>query len=88
MPSSLRQVITAGEQLKITPQVARLFQRLDGCTLDNHYGPTEAHLATMWRLEGDAGSWPKLPPIGKPITNAQVYVLDDALEPVPVGVSG
>ena len=88
VPSSLRQVITAGEQLKITPHVARLFQRLDGCTLDNHYGPTETHLATMLRLEGDAGSWTKLPPIGKPITNAQVYVLDDALEPVPVGVTG
>ena len=88
IPSSLRQVITAGEQLKITPQVARLFQRLDGCTLDNHYGPTETHLATMWRLEGDAGSWPKLPPIGRPITNTQVYVLDDALGPVPIGVSG
>jgi non-ribosomal peptide synthetase component F len=49
VPSSLRQVITAGEQLKITPHVARLFQRLNGCTLDNHYGPTETHLATMWR---------------------------------------
>ena len=84
----MRQVITAGEQLKITPQVARFFQRLDGCTLDNHYGPTETHLATMWRLEGDAGSWTKLPPIGKPITSMQVYVLDDALEPVPVGVRG
>ena len=48
--SSLRQVITAGEQLKITPHVARLFQRLsNSCTLDNHYGPTETHLATMWR---------------------------------------
>jgi amino acid adenylation domain-containing protein len=86
-PESLRQVITAGEQLKITPHVARFFQRLNGCTLDNHYGPTEAHLVTMWRLAGDAGSWPKLPPIGKPITSAQVYVLDDALEPVPIGVT-
>ena len=88
VPSSLSQVITAGEQLKITPHVARLFKRLDGCTLDNHYGPTEAHLVTMWRLEGDADSWTKLPPIGKPIANAQVYVLDDALQPVPVGVTG
>src|SRR5262249_49086856 len=77
VPASVRKVLTAGEQLKITPHVARFFQRLDGCTLDNHYGPTEAHLVTMWRLEGDAGSWPRLPPIGRPITNAQVYVLDD-----------
>jgi non-ribosomal peptide synthetase component F len=88
VPSSLRQVITAGEQLKITPPVARFFQRLDGCSLANHYGPTETHLATMWLLDGDPRSWPKLPPIGRPISNAHVYVLDDALQPVPVGVMG
>ncbi|HEY3580853.1 MAG TPA: amino acid adenylation domain-containing protein, partial [Pyrinomonadaceae bacterium] len=88
VPASLRQIITAGEQLKITPQIARLFQRLDGCTLDNHYGPTETHLATMLRLEGDADSWPRLPRIGKPIANMQVYVLDDSLQPVPIGVMG
>jgi amino acid adenylation domain-containing protein len=87
-PKSLRQVITAGEQLKITPHVARLFKSLEGCVLDNHYGPTETHLATILRLEGDADSWPKLPPIGRPIANARVYVLDDALQPVPAGVTG
>ncbi|MEA2174637.1 MAG: hypothetical protein QOD00_2229, partial [Blastocatellia bacterium] len=87
-PKSLRQVITAGEQLKITPHVARLFKSLEGCVLDNHYGPTETHLATILRLEGDADLWPKLPPIGRPIANARVYVLDDALQPVPAGVTG
>ncbi|HEY0078606.1 MAG TPA: amino acid adenylation domain-containing protein, partial [Pyrinomonadaceae bacterium] len=87
-PSSLRQVVTAGEQLKITPHLARLFSRLDRCILDNHYGPTETHLVSMHRLEGDPSDWPKLPPIGRPISNAEVYLLDDALQPVPAGVAG
>jgi amino acid adenylation domain-containing protein len=88
VPQSLRQIITAGEQLKITRQIRRMFERLPQCTLDNHYGPSETHLATMWRLEGEAAQWPRLPPIGRPIANAQVFVLDDQLEPVPVGIVG
>ncbi|HKS08544.1 MAG TPA: amino acid adenylation domain-containing protein [Pyrinomonadaceae bacterium] len=88
VPHDLREVITAGEQLKITPAIERLFAKLDGCHLDNHYGPTETHLATMWRLEGAAREWPRLPPIGGPIANAQVYVLDERYRPVPPGVVG
>ncbi|HEY0728138.1 MAG TPA: condensation domain-containing protein, partial [Pyrinomonadaceae bacterium] len=87
-PRDLREVITAGEQLKITPAIERLFAKLDGCRLDNHYGPTETHLATMWRLQGRAGEWPRLPPIGGPIANVQVYVLDERYRPVPPGVVG
>ncbi|HEX7772169.1 MAG TPA: condensation domain-containing protein, partial [Pyrinomonadaceae bacterium] len=44
VPRDLREVITAGEQLKITPAIERLFRKLEGCHLDNHYGPTETHL--------------------------------------------
>ena len=88
VPRDLREVITAGEQLKITPAIERLFAKLDGCHLDNHYGPTETHLATMWRLDTAAGQWPRLPPIGGPIANAQVYVLDKHYRPVPPGVVG
>jgi amino acid adenylation domain-containing protein len=88
VPRDLREVITAGEQLKITPPIERLFAKLDGCRLDNHYGPTETHLATMWRLETAAGEWPRLPPIGGPIANAQVYVLDAHYRLLPPGVVG
>ena len=88
VPRDLREVITAGEQLKITPSIEHLFAKLDGCHLDNHYGPTETHLATMWRLQAAAGEWPRLPPIGGPIANVQVYVLDERYRPVPPGVVG
>ena len=88
VPRDLREVITAGEQLKITPPIERLFEKLEGCHLDNHYGPTETHLATMCRLKGVASEWPRLPPIGGPIANVQVYVLDEHYRPVPPGVVG
>ncbi|HEX6046567.1 MAG TPA: amino acid adenylation domain-containing protein [Pyrinomonadaceae bacterium] len=88
VPSALREVITAGERLKITPAIERLFGQLDGCRLDNHYGPTETHLVTMWRLEGAARDWPRLPPIGGPVANVQVYVLDERHHLVPPGVLG
>ena len=46
LPIALRDVICAGEQLRISPEIARLFRRLNGCRLHNHYGPTETHVVT------------------------------------------
>ncbi len=63
----LREVITAGEQLKITPAIRALFARLPGCALRNHYGPSETHVATAYTLAGPPESWPALPPIGRPV---------------------
>jgi amino acid adenylation domain-containing protein len=88
VPSSLREIITAGEQLRITPKLVTLLNRLPGCALYNQYGPTETHVATCCALKGAPEHWPKLPPIGKPIANARVYVLDEELQPVPIGVPG
>ncbi len=84
----LKEVNTAGEQLRITPPIARLFSRLEGCVLHNHYGPTETHVVVAHRLTGRPEDWPTLPPIGRPIDNTQVFILDDQLEPVPIGVTG
>ena len=85
---SLREVITAGEQLKITPSIRRFFRGLSGCDLINQYGPTETHVVAAWTGRGDAESWPSLPPIGRPINNARIYILDRSMQPVPVGVPG
>ena len=48
----------------------------------------ETHAATGFEMRGDPAGWPALPPIGWPLDNAQVYLLDRNLEPVPVGVPG
>ena len=85
---SLREVVTAGEQLRITPQLVRFFENNPGCRLVNQYGPTEAHVVTSYTLDGPPLDWPVLPPIGRPIANIRVYVLDPHLQPLPVGVPG
>ncbi|MCC6554657.1 MAG: non-ribosomal peptide synthetase [Polyangiaceae bacterium] len=85
---SLREVITAGEQLHVTPSIAAFFGRAAGAALYNQYGPTEAHVVTEHALAAGARAWPALPPIGRPIANATAHVLDDRLRPVPVGVPG
>ncbi len=87
-PTALGEVITAGEQLQITGPVVRLFGKLKRCTLHNQYGPTESHVVTAFTLAGSPGDWPALPPIGRPIDNTQIYLLDKHLQPVPVGIPG
>jgi amino acid adenylation domain-containing protein len=84
---SLRDVITAGEQLRITAEIRELFERLS-CRLHNHYGPTETHVVTALTLPPPSASWPALPTIGKPIANTQIHVLDGQRQPTPVGVVG
>jgi len=88
LPLGLREVITAGEQLKITHQIAGFFARMPQCSLYNHYGPSETHVVTAFQLVGPPDGWPAVPPIGKPIANVQIYILDPHLRPVPIRTSG
>ncbi|WP_461039661.1 amino acid adenylation domain-containing protein [Spirosoma harenae] len=87
-PKQLREVMTAGEQLKITPQVAQFFSALPGCLLFNQYGPTECHVVTQLTLSGDPAEWPVLPSIGSVIDNTNVFVVDDNLNLVPDSEAG
>jgi amino acid adenylation domain-containing protein len=87
-PASLREVMSAGEQLHVTPQVAELFSRLPGSVLYNHYGPSETHAVTWLALAGDPAGWPERPAIGAPLDHARIYLLDAGMQPVPVGVAG
>ena len=83
--SGLRRVMCSGETLTADLQ-QRFLSTLD-VPLHNLYGPTEAAVdVSFWRCQADAGSGPV--PIGRPIWNTRVYVLDGSLQPVPVGVPG
>ena len=83
--TTLRRVICSGEALPLTLQ-QRFFDRLDA-ELHNLYGPTEAAIdVTFWACQRHSES--ALVPIGKPIANTQLYVLDGALQPTPIGVPG
>src|SRR6185369_13499558 len=82
---SLRQVFAGGERL--TPELRqRFFARLS-IPLDNQYGPTEISIDTT-RWVCAPGQEPSRVPIGRPIANTRLSLLDRALRPVPVGVTG
>ena len=88
LPHTLREVMTAGEQLQVTQPIVDLFSHLKNCKLHNQYGPTESHVVTAFTLTGSPHAWPRLPPIGRPIANTEIYILDSRLSPVPIGVPG
>jgi thioester reductase-like protein len=87
-PHALRDVITAGEQLRVSSEVVSFFRYLEGCRLHNHYGPTETHVVTALTLAGDPAQWPAFPALGRPIFNTQIHLLDGRNRPVPLGVVG
>jgi syringomycin synthetase protein SyrE len=81
----LRVACSGGEVL--APDLVRRFHTLTGAKLYNVYGPTEAAIfATAWLA--DSGLSQKVLPIGKPITDARIYVLDDRQALLPLGSSG
>ncbi|OYD68941.1 non-ribosomal peptide synthetase [Rhodococcus sp. OK302] len=82
---ALRQVFASGEAL--APNVAQeLRQLLPEARLHNLYGPTEAAVDVTFHEVTDADS--SSVPIGAPVWNTRVLVLDSRLRPVPVGVAG
>jgi amino acid adenylation domain-containing protein len=84
--ASLRRVIVSGEAL--TPELReRFFAAGLRAGLHNLYGPTEAAVdVTAWTCQPDDDG--KSVPIGRPIANVRIHVLDAALREVPIGVPG
>ncbi|HVB55147.1 MAG TPA: amino acid adenylation domain-containing protein [Candidatus Acidoferrales bacterium] len=82
---ALRAVMCGGEAL--APQIVGRFQSRCEAKLYNVYGPTEAIIdSTYWPCE-ERNAHSAIP-IGRPIPNARVYVLDGLLRPLPIGVAG
>jgi amino acid adenylation domain-containing protein len=87
VPTTLREIMVAGEQLQITPAIVNLFKQTAGI-LYNQYGLSESPIIAQFTLTGEPNNWPALPPAGCAVTNAKVYILDRCLQPIPVGVPG
>ena len=82
---TLRRVPIGGEPLP--GEIADKFHATFDALLYNFYGPTETVVnATSYPVRGSQGT--RVVPIGRPKINTQVHLLDDALQPVPVGVIG
>ena len=75
-PLVLKEVVSAGEQLQVTPAIRALFERLPQAVLHNHYGPTESHVVTAHELAGSPAAWPGIPPIGSALPHVEVALRD------------
>lgn len=82
--SSLNTVMVAGEA-SLLPLVKQHYEALPNALLYNEYGPTEGTVwATVWQVPPSAEKMR----IGKPIPNMQVYIVDEQMTQVPIGVVG
>ncbi|HZX27068.1 MAG TPA: amino acid adenylation domain-containing protein [Telluria sp.] len=84
--AGLRQVMCSGQALPLELQ-QRFLRQLPSVRLHNLYGPTEASVdVTSWECRDDVAL--RCVPIGRPIANIQIHILDAQLNPVPAGVAG
>jgi amino acid adenylation domain-containing protein/non-ribosomal peptide synthase protein (TIGR01720 family) len=84
--AALKYIYCGGESMpaKFTSQV---HEKLPQATLYNVYGPTEISIdATCYTCNSDSSFYSM--PIGQPLCNLQVYVLDTQLQPLPIGIAG
>ncbi|QUG77202.1 amino acid adenylation domain-containing protein [Erwinia sp. E602] len=82
--ASLKKVMCSGEALPLTV-VQRFYQLLPAAELHNLYGPTEAAVdVSYWHCRADDAQVP----IGRPVANTRLYILDRQLQPLPPGTHG
>ncbi|HEX7334998.1 MAG TPA: amino acid adenylation domain-containing protein [Pyrinomonadaceae bacterium] len=83
----LRQLLAGGDALSVS-HVERFLREAPGCKLINGYGPTENTTFTCCYSMNTATRFGNSVPIGRPIANTQVYILDENLRPVATGARG
>ncbi|MBR8840561.1 MAG: amino acid adenylation domain-containing protein [Stigonema ocellatum SAG 48.90 = DSM 106950] len=104
VPSHLNALLSASHPEKILPRgrlilggealswklIKKLRQYTADCQILNHYGPSEATVGVLTFMLKDEtiGDKSDIVPLGRPLGNTQVYILDNHLQPVPIGVSG
>ncbi|MCP4686751.1 MAG: amino acid adenylation domain-containing protein [Desulfobacterales bacterium] len=84
---SVRQLLAGGDVLS-APHVKKALDQLPGCTLINGYGPTENTTFTCCHPMTESAAVGASAPIGRPIANTRVYILDSRLTPTPIGIPG
>ncbi|MFG2647895.1 amino acid adenylation domain-containing protein [Streptomyces sp. NPDC048436] len=85
--AGLREVLTGGDVVPVG-SVARVRAACPDVVVRHLYGPTEVTLCATWRVWGPGDAVGSVLPIGRPLGNRRVFVLDAFLQPVPSGVTG
>jgi non-ribosomal peptide synthetase component F len=86
-PKCLHAIITAGEQLRLSEDI-RKFSEETGAKILNHYGPAETHVVSCYEVKPEDYAKRPLPPIGKPISNTSLYILDKHGGLCATGIAG
>ncbi|WP_328784372.1 non-ribosomal peptide synthase/polyketide synthase [Streptomyces canus] len=85
--AGVREVLTGGDVVPVEA-VRRVVEACAGVVVRHLYGPTEVTLCATQHVVSGAGALDGVLPIGRPLDGTRVYVLDESLGPVPVGVAG
>ncbi len=85
LPGNLKHIICAGEKMVLTETLHEHLKNT-GLKIHNHYGPAETHVVTTYTL--DHHNFSHIPPIGKPIKNNAIYIMDKYYNIQPIGVAG
>jgi amino acid adenylation domain-containing protein/thioester reductase-like protein len=102
VPSHLNALLTAASTPSILPRqclilggeasnwdlIQTIKKLAPNCQIFNHYGPTETTVGVLTYPVEFSHPQAKTVPLGKPLPNTQVFVLDEQLQPVPIGVPG
>jgi amino acid adenylation domain-containing protein len=85
-----RRLLVLGGEVSRSDWVERLQAMAPGCAILNHYGPTETTVGVLtYRVEEHRHApITSTLPLGRPLANVQIYLLDQHLQPVPIGVQG
>jgi non-ribosomal peptide synthetase component F len=104
VPSHLGAMLTCSEPAQVLPRrrlvlggeacswelIEKVRTLAPNCTVISHYGPTETTVGVLTHtIDPERDDYfSTTPPLGRPICNAQVYLLDDQFQPVPIRVPG
>lgn len=85
-----RQRLILGGEIATWDLIEQIQQQAPDCSIFNHYGPTEATVGvTTFAVQNNQASHnSKTVPLGRPLANIQIYLLDRQMQPVPIGVPG
>lgn len=83
-----RQQLILGGEAANWQLIEQIQQQAPSCLIFNHYGPTEATIGVTTFAVDRQISHAQTVPLGRPLANTQIYLLDEQLQPVPIGVPG
>ncbi|MGO4294285.1 amino acid adenylation domain-containing protein [Chitinophaga sp. RAB17] len=84
----VKHIISTGEQLLVGAGLKSVLKKYPHIQLHNFYGPSETHVVTAYLADPARPDLMLRPPIGKPVFNSDIHILDVDEQQVPVGVPG